>query len=413
MAVCGGGSAGLAAALTAAREGARVLLVERHGMLGGMGTVALIHSFCGLYLLGRERVLANPGFPGEMARLMERATGLGPVRMGRVEVLLQHPVEFARIADELVGAEERVTLRLHTEVGGIERGADGWELSLNWRGQHERVAARALVDASGDALLADWVGGLTRAPEAAELQRPGYVFSICGAGDDAVAEEARLALAHAIVAAVRRGTLPRAAMGASFRATGRPGEIFVSIDLAGGDGGYDPLAAACLTTLETAGRALAAALHGFLRAEVAGFRESFIGCWPVRAGVRESRCWVGQATLTSEDILNARRGDDDIALASWPMELRETTRGPKLRYPPDERPCGIPLGCLVAAGVERVFAAGRCISADHHAQASIRVMGTCFATGQAAGFAAAHTAAAVPLASIPRLLAARFGPWPD
>ena len=85
------------------------------------------------------------------------------------------------------------------------------------------------------------------------------------------------------------------------------------------------------------------------------------------------------------------RFDDEIALATWPMEFRETPRGPKLRFPEGNRPAGIPLRCLKPAGIDRLFVAGRCISADHDAQASIRVMGTCFATGEAAGRAAARS----------------------
>ena len=93
--------------------------------------------------------------------------------------------------------------------------------------------------------------------------------------------------------------------------------------------------------------------------------------------------------LTAEEILSGARHADDIALATWPLELRETNRGPKLRYPENDAAAGIPLGCLIPADLERVFVAGRCISCDHGAQASIRVMGTCFATGEAAGSQAA------------------------
>ena len=73
-------------------------------------------------------------------------------------------------------------------------------------------------------------------------------------------------------------------------------------------------------------------------------------------------------------------------------EMRETAKGAKLRFPEDDRPAGIPLGCLRVKGENRLFVAGRCLSCDHDAQASIRVMGTCFATGQAAGLAAATRA---------------------
>ena len=92
--------------------------------------------------------------------------------------------------------------------------------------------------------------------------------------------------------------------------------------------------------------------------------------------------------MTEEDLLNSRMSEVDVAYATWPMELRETARGPKLLYPHDSRPCGIPLGVLRAKHLRNVFTAGRCISTTHRAQASTRVMGTALATGQAAGIAA-------------------------
>ncbi|MFM2242276.1 MAG: hypothetical protein RLZ97_1131, partial [Verrucomicrobiota bacterium] len=102
--VIGAGSAGLAAAVAAARAGARAVLVERHGFAGGMGTASLVHTFCGLYLQdGDEPVWSNPGtLAEEIGRRMEMATGLGPVRAGRVWFLPQHPVVFAGLADALL-----------------------------------------------------------------------------------------------------------------------------------------------------------------------------------------------------------------------------------------------------------------------------------------------------------------------
>ena len=107
VAVVGGGSAGIAASVSSARAGARTILIDRYGYLGGMGTASLVHTFCGLYLLREEpgAVIANPGFAEEIATLMSQATGYGPVRMGRVDVLPQHPVEFVRIADLLVSQD--------------------------------------------------------------------------------------------------------------------------------------------------------------------------------------------------------------------------------------------------------------------------------------------------------------------
>src|ERR1700754_4038650 len=90
--VAGGGSAGIAAAVASARLGARTLLVERHGMLGGMASAALVHSICGLYRLDdgtKPPELANEGFAAEFARQLLAGGGAsGPVRMGRGGVFL-------------------------------------------------------------------------------------------------------------------------------------------------------------------------------------------------------------------------------------------------------------------------------------------------------------------------------------
>ncbi len=392
VAVVGGGSAGLAAAISAARRGARTILIEEHGFAGGMGTASLVHSFCGLYLLRKEpgAVLANPGFCGEIERLTIGATGIGPQRHGRVDVLPQHPVEFARIADRLLDAEKALECLFHTRLVGLARDGGTWSLRLSARGGEMKVECGVLVDASGDAVAAGLMGkGFSIAP-AGMLQRPAYVFGVsCGAELD---EEGRLRAAGCLVGGVRAGDLGAEAMGLSFRSSGRAGEVFGTLDLSGGGADFDPLDPQCLTALEMTGRRVAAAAVAWLASRDAAWRGAYVRHWPVRAGIRESRCWVGEHVLTETEVLEGRSFDDSIALATWPMEMRETAKGPRLRFPHDDRPCGIPLRCLKPRGMDRLFVAGRCISADHGAQASIRVMGTCFATGEAAGNAAAGCA---------------------
>ena len=390
LAVIGGGSAGLAAAVTAARKGARILLIERHGYLGGMGTASLVHTFCGLYLLREEpgAVLANPGFASEIADRMVSATGIGPVRMGRVDVLPQHPVEFVRIADELVSAEPTLELRLHTEVSSVSRNDTGWEIQFCGRAGLHSVTADRLIDASGDAIVAAMLAGGSAMAESPNLQRPAYVFGVHSTAP--MTDEFRLHTAGLIVEGVRGSHLPTDALGITFRASGRAGEIFGSIDLAGGEtvSRFDPLDTGCLTHLELFGRKLAGEVMRWLASRSESWRGAYISQWPARAGIRESRRWIGEYVLTGADILAGNRFDDEIALATWPMEFRENTKGPKLRFPEGNRVTGIPLRCLRPLGIDRLWVAGRCISTDHEAQASIRVMGTCFATGEAAGRAA-------------------------
>lgn len=390
LAVVGGGSAGLAAAVTVARGGARTLLVERYGYLGGMGTTSLVHTFCGLYFLREQpgAVVANPGFSEEMANRMIAATGIGPIRMGRLDVLPQHPVEFVRIADEMITAEANLEVNFHSKVTALAREGDGWRIQVGGRAQVHSLNAARLIDASGDAVVADLLGSGSVMVDAPRLQRPAYVF---GVHSEVMLDDAfKLQTAGRIVEGIKAGEVPAAAMGITFRASGRRGEIFASLDLTGGEtvGDFAPLDSVCLTQLEICGRQTASAVMRWLSSRSSDWRGAYISQWPVRAGIRESRRWIGESVLTGAQVLAGERFQDEIALATWPMEFREDAKGPKLRYPHEDRPTGIPVGCLRPLGVKNLWIAGRCISTDHEAQASIRVMGTCFATGEAAGRAA-------------------------
>ena len=394
--VVGGGSAGLAAAVTAARGGARTLLVEWHATLGGMATAALVHSVCGLYLLREdaadaEPVPANPGFATEIAdRLLGCGGAWGPVRMGRVDVLPHRPAAFARVADEIARDTPGLELRFHTAAIAARGGARVEGVELFCRGVREEIAPAVVVDASGDAAVLALLGAGSEREDASRLQRPAYVFLLEGLEAGALADDRRLQVAHRIASAARGGELAAGARGAALRATDRPGEAFVTIDLEAPDGlAYDPLDPHCLAALEVHGRELAFALEAFLRDRVDGFAASWIAALPSRVGVRESRRALGEYRVETADVERGATFPDAVALATWPMELREQTTGPRLRFPRDDQPTEIPLRALRARGIENLLVAGRCIAASHEAQASLRVIGTCLATGEAAGLAAA------------------------
>lgn len=150
------------------------------------------------------------------------------------------------------------------------------------------------------------------------------------------------------------------------------GEIYFTIDL------DDP----------SDGKLLAGQLIRFLKANLPAFANSSDPIYPACPGIRETYRWLGQYALTEDDLLTGREFPDTVAKATWPIELRETTCGPKLRYFNQGESSNIPLRSLTSPEIPGVYFAGRCISATHEALASVRVIGTCFATGQAAGLAA-------------------------
>ena len=392
IAVVGGGSAGLAAAVMAARAGAKVALIERQGMLGGMATNALVHSICGLYLLRENEQTpiqyANEGFPKEFAEALLSLSGArGPIRMGRLDILLHQPTAFAYLADNFA-ALSNVEVFLHTEV--LETQCDSnhhlSSLTLHSRGSRMVLQASAVIDTTGDAEIAALSGARFDRSPLDKLQRPAYIFSLNGVDSSSLSENGRLRLAASISYGVSQKKLPESALGVAFRSGVSPAQAWGTIDLEGKE--FDPLDCKSLSSIEKEGRAIACQLISFLTREVEGFAHASVDAFPARAGIRESRRIRGLYELTQDDILSGGRFGDEIALASWPIELRESARGPKFQFPLENRPCGIPLRCLKAETFPNLFMAGRCLSASHRAQAAIRVIGTTLATGEAAGKAA-------------------------
>jgi len=388
--VAGGGSAGLAAAVCAARRGAKTLLIERHGVLGGQASVALVHSICGLYRLATDEtpVLANAGFPAEWAERLGRSNAAhGPVRLGRVWVLLTRPGLIPQVAAQLV----RETANLEVQLDAQLVSATQSEVIFQTKFGTESAQARAMIDTTGDAALATLLGAPCESAPADRLQRPAFIVGLGGVETAQLDDDGPLRLAHRIAHAVRDGGLPDGALGAGFRATLQAGEVFVTIDLDGGPA-YDPTSPPCVAQQFSAGREIARQLFDFLRREVSGFQDCAITAEPAQLGIRESRRVVGRYRVEAEDLARGARFDDAVALATWPRELRETARGARMRYPENGEPCEIPLRALRFRDHDRCFVAGRCMSCSHEAQASLRVIGTCLATGEAAGFAAADLA---------------------
>ncbi|MEO8352742.1 MAG: FAD-dependent oxidoreductase, partial [Chthoniobacteraceae bacterium] len=366
------------------------------GSLGGVAPAALVHSICGLYHLANHgpAQYANDGFAREFAeRLLAAGGALGPTRMGKVEVLPHHPGAFSEIAAAIARETPRLEVRLNTQVTAVTEAAH--KLSLESGDRRSTVATATSIDASGDGVIAALIGAPFEQEDSERLQRPAFVFALAGLAQTALTDQRRFKIAGRIVEGVQRGDLPTGALGAGLRRGIHPGEAFVTIDLAGPEG-YDPTDGATLMTLESEGRDLAFALASYLRTKVEGFEDSSICHLPSRIAVRESRRIVGRYRLETEDIERGARFDDAVALATWPIELRETNRGPRLRFPEGDRPCEIPLRCLRFRDYDHLFMAGRCLSCSHGAQASIRVIGTCLATGEAAGRAAALVAADRP-----------------
>ncbi|BDS07765.1 hypothetical protein NT6N_28050 [Oceaniferula spumae] len=382
--VIGGGSAGICAAVAAARNGSDVVLLEKSPLLGGMGSLAFVHTFCGLYMpdVSQPPELANPGLPTEIEGLMRSHTNQStPVKMGRVYVLPQQPDVYDRIAKKLT-AEAGVDVMLDCACKGITRDEEGFSVALG----DGVIRCRSVVDCSADAVVAGFLGATRVKVESNQLQRPAMIFSINQVGDEAADDRFRMRLALDLVHAVKDGTLPEEILGATIRESPQRGEYFVSIDLDGGQ--WDPTDERSKAEAKAVGEKLSRKLCDFLRVRYDFFKDATDPVFAPSLGVRESFRWLGQHELSERELIDGVDFTDTVARATWPIELREDARGPKFRYFAENKPSNIPLRSLVSEEVPGVYFAGRCLSASHEALASVRVMGTCFATGQAAGIAA-------------------------
>jgi hypothetical protein len=205
--------------------------VESDGVLGGTAPSALVHSVCGLYELHENHAgrcadepasepepvrFANRGFAEEFAgRLLAAGAAYGPVRLGRVDVLLQHPGGFAYVADELARTTPGLEVLFHTSVTRAD--ANG-AATLFCRGRTIEVQAQAVVDATGDGCIAALCGADFEQESAARLQRPAFIFALSGVPASAVDDDRRLKIAARVAAAVRDERLPTGALGAALAA---------------------------------------------------------------------------------------------------------------------------------------------------------------------------------------------------
>ena len=388
--IVGGGPAGIGAALAAARLGASVCLLERHAYLGGNFTAASVGTICGLYVGdGTSFDYVTRGVAQEVAEALKSGgAGMGPVPFKGTAVLLYVPWAAKRLFDHLVTEAGGVQLFLHALVADVVRDGDRLEAVIvaTKRGP-QAVRARAFVDATGDADLVVFAGGDWAISPPGHRQHASMQFVLQHADDAEVLGQGLAALADAI--ATHGGHLSRD--GGALLPTFRPGEYIGAMTRVRGPDGepLDVTDLAQATFGELEGRRLAEEAAAFVKEHVPGFAGAFLADTAPNLGVRESRRVVGDYVMTGADVTGMARFPDGIAAGAWPQEYHTEGRSTTYVNLPDNGWYQVPLRALRPRGLANVWAAGRCVSADSDALASLRVMGPSLAMGQAAGTAAA------------------------
>jgi hypothetical protein len=405
--VAGGGSAGVAAAVSAAELGSRTLLLERGKFLGGNVAHAFVHTICGLYCAADagHAVVLNRGIPSRFAAGLRAAGAAGEVeRAGRVYVLPIEPPRYAAFLAELCERTAGLEVRTETELVGVQRIAERerhWELrARNRESGPSGVATGWLVDTTGDANAAVLAGASVETAGPEEIQLPSFIFRLAGVDRSEFVGFAKLRLTHAVAGAVLHGELPSGCESVLVRPGSEPDEVYLTLNLPRPtEIPYAPLDEDQLASLTLRAREDAERIAEFLRETRPAFEKSRISAWPERVGVRETRRVLGLRVLEGDDVLTGRADPAEVARSSWPIELWHDHRRAHFEYP--EGACSIPLGSLVSRFDPQLGMAGRCLSASHEALGALRVIGTALATGEAIGVAAALAAnAGSPLDAI-------------
>lgn len=387
--VAGGGAGGVGAALGAARCGARVLLVEKYGFLGGAATASGVLAYCGLFQSGPTAVKAVAGAAdlviSAIASVGADTTPFQSKTTGNWLLLLDP--EVTKLALDTVLVDFAVEVLHHTvaacdgEFGALRlSGIDGMRT----------VTADAIVDATGDAAIAFSAGVTCRDGDGSNRIQP-ISSPIRIGGLPTNLEIDRDALSTELAAYSKSGCFPVRRKHAGFigRIPGGSDIWWMIID--------HPLP--CLTpeALTQAERHTRAAAKDYVEVmrRVPGCENAYLLQTGPQVGIRESRHPEAITVVDEDDLTNGRLRDDGIARAAWPMENHSEIGRPKFRPIGGIGYAHIPLGALRARGHERLFYAGRVIGSDPISYGSIRVMGTAFATGEAAGVAAAMPGASV------------------
>ena len=402
--VCGGGPAGVAAAVAAARSGAKTLLIERTGILGGTATAGMCASF-----VGTDRSIIR----GIYAEIVERMEAISPVIIS--DPMTFDPESLRTVLINLL-EESAVELLFHTTVSApIMDDNRITGVVLTGKAGMFAVLGSVIIDATGDADIAAQAGvefNLGRAEDNI-CQPMSVLFRMGGVNiaellkfvethpeefyEDPIMKNINLeqdppciclrGMFSAIEREKKENTLYLDNASVGIICMPREGEVLMNATEVRGLNPVDPFEK---TKAEIEGRKQALSIVGFMQRNAPGFENAYLIDTGADIGVRESRRIVGEYMMVKEDILENRVFPDAISYNIFPMDFHGTIKEPQgnVMIYSENGGYSIPYRSLVPQKIDGLLVAGRSISATHEAHASIRNMPSCMATGQATGVAA-------------------------
>lgn len=388
--VAGAGPAGLSAAIAAAERGKRVILVERYSITGGLVTACLINTICGLYYRNDTKPCwCSEGFVRQWAEQLAEKSNSHPVKMpGGLWTLPFNPEAFRAMADESIRKHHNIDLLLHTTVCKVETD-DRKVISVRsmCRDRIINIEPGVVVDCTGQASVIHLAGGGT--VDVSQSQAGAIVLRLDNVDKAIHMRTNLLAFLREIARAAEADILPKECNKVSFTPSANPNELYLKLALPIDKSRHDPSMYA--NHMEQRARYLTDKLTDWITNNCTTLKNSKCSVSVAsQAGIRAGRCGMGKAVLTRENVLNCDRSDDAVASGTWPIELWNDNGRCTTEMLPENGCYDIPAGCLISKNIDNVFMAGRCISADADALASVRVIACSMATGYSAGQNAAE-----------------------
>lgn len=377
--VIGGGTAGVFAAISSGMQGAKTILIEKNGKLGGTITCGGV-NFPGLFHAWGKQIIAGPCWES-----VKRAAALGRTRLPDFSKTPEHHWDhqirvnifsYTLVLDQMC-AEAGVDVRLHTMLAFAQETDDGVLVVCTSKEGLWAAKAKIIIDATGDANAVGILGYPRIRSES--LQPATLVHHISGYDISKINEKT---VRERVAKAIEAGILGEKDMqGGNIYHHLAINRLMMHIT------DIDASTSCGKTAAETMGRKTLARMVEFLRS-IPGLENLQVDYFAEECGIRETYRIIGETTITTDEYLRGHVYEDAICYAFYPIDLH-VPNGIKQVFLEKGLVPTIPYGALIPKGSKRLLAAGRCISGDTDANSAYRVQAPCMAMGQAAGVAAA------------------------
>jgi hypothetical protein len=387
--IVGAGSAGVGAAVGAAKAGARTLVVERYGFAGGAATTSSVLAYCGLYANRPKAVPVVGGAASDVLGELERlGVATDPVRLKTTgNWIIRLNPEALKVALDRILIGAGVSVMYHSAISAAHRERRHVsDIDVLGHFGIKRIRASAYVDASGEGDLCLLSGMRFNHP--AMVQPASFPIRVGGIAPGKPIDRDAFRSAAARYNA-RSPMLPaRNDGGVLLEMPHSPELWWMALDFPA-----DPCDATDFSRKEMSARDAAWRLVEDLKLSSEACASAYLVSSGPQIGVRESRHPSTRGTVTEADVIGGHRPNETVALGGWPIEIHHAPGVQEYVALGGDGYFGIPDSSLRAVDVDNVLVAGRLVGADSRAYGSTRVMGTAFATGQAAGVGAALIAA--------------------